>query len=110
LKYIGNYLNNTFRGSDIACRFGGEEFVLVLANTDTHKVLPRLEKIRDDIKKAKLHYKDVSLPCITLSIGIAQVPKHASTSKDILRAADEALYNAKASGRDKIVIAQSLMT
>jgi diguanylate cyclase (GGDEF)-like protein len=84
--------------------------VLVLANTDIEKVLPRLEKLRADIKSSILHYKDIALPCIKLSIGIAQAPKHGSSSKDILRAADEALYSAKASGRDKIVVAQSSVT
>jgi diguanylate cyclase (GGDEF)-like protein len=107
LKFIGTYLNNTFRGSDIACRFGGEEFVLVLANTDIPKVLPRLEHIASELKRVRLHYKDEALPHITISIGVAQAPQHGLTLNDIIRVADEALYVAKGSGRDKIVIANS---
>jgi diguanylate cyclase (GGDEF)-like protein len=102
LKFIGEYLNNTHRGGDVACRFGGEEFVLVFPNTEIDKVLPRLEQIRNDIKNQKIQYNGITLPSITISIGVAQAPLHGATAEDIIRAADKALYSAKQSGRDKV--------
>lgn len=102
LKFIGTYLNNTHRGNDIACRFGGEEFVLVFPNTDINKILPRLEQIRTDIKNRKIEYNQTILPPITISIGVAEAPKHGTTADDIIRAADKALYAAKEAGRDRV--------
>jgi diguanylate cyclase (GGDEF)-like protein len=102
LKFIGKYLNSTHRGNDIACRFGGEEFVLVFPNTDINQILPRLEQIRTDIKNQKIDYNQMILPSITISIGVAEAPKHGTTPDDIIRAADKALYAAKEAGRDRI--------
>ncbi len=107
LKFIGRYLSDTFRGSDIACRFGGEEFVLILTNTDVDKVLPRLEQVRNEIKNKKINYKNITLPQITISIGLAQAPLHGSTVENIMRASDNALYAAKSEGRDRIIISHS---
>ncbi len=105
LKFIGKYLNKTLRGSDIACRYGGEEFVIILPDANISKVLPRLETIRETIKNKTILYQNISLPTITVSIGVAEVPVHGKTSEEVLRAADQALYAAKQAGRDKVVVA-----
>lgn len=106
LKFLGTLLKNSFRESDIACRIGGEEFVIVIINADLQLVVPRMEYIRGEIKNARIYAQDRLLPPVTLSVGIAVAPQHGETASDILRVADSALYAAKEAGRDRIVIAQ----
>lgn len=104
LKEIGNILNENFRESDIACRYGGEEFLVVLVNTDLSSAYLKLDHIREIIKERKIYYKDKLLKAITISIGIAEAPMQGTTVEDIISAADEALYSAKKSGRDRTVV------
>src|SRR5579885_2002001 len=104
LKHIGNLLKHKFRGSDIACRFGGEEFVVVLLDGEIQTVIQRLQQIRDDVKHASLTYHNKVLPSITLSIGVAKAPEHGGIGADLIRAADVALYAAKQGGRDRLEI------
>jgi diguanylate cyclase (GGDEF)-like protein len=103
LKYIAALLTSHARGSDIACRFGGEEFVLVFNNTTIDKIMPRLEKIREEIENAKIYFHNEVLQQITISMGVAQAPEQGTTINDIIRAADMALYSAKKSGRNRII-------
>ncbi len=107
LKFLGILLTNNFRESDFACRFGGEEFIVILINTDLKQATLRMENIREKIKHERIYAHDLQLPSITLSIGIAEVPQHGETVNDILHAADSALYAAKEAGRDRIVVAHS---
>lgn len=108
LRYIGTLLRNRFRGSDIACRFGGEEFVVVLLDSELPKVVERLQQIREEVKKAALTYHDRTLPPITVSIGVAKAPEHGMTAEDLIHAADIALYAAKQAGRDRLEIYHQL--
>lgn len=107
LKYVGTLLINKVRGSDIACRFGGEEFALVFINTTIDEIITPLEHIRNEIENAKIYFRDTLLPPITTSMGIAQAPVHGTTIKELIQAADMALYAAKRSGRNKIMTSQS---
>ena len=107
LKFIGALLKENFRGNDIACRFGGDEFLLVLVEADVYTAFPRMNIIREELKSAKLSSQGSSLPQVTISIGIAQAPDHGSTSREIIRAADRALYQAKQAGRDCVEIFDS---
>lgn len=103
LQEIGTILKEHFREYDIACRFGGEEFLIVLVNSDISAAYLKLESIREIIKKKEVYYKGKLLPSITISIGVAEAPTQGTTIKDIISAADEALYYAKKSGRDRTV-------
>jgi diguanylate cyclase (GGDEF)-like protein len=103
LKFIGNTLRENFRKSDIACRFGGEEFLLVLVNSDLSAAYTRLEHIRETIKESKIYYDGNLLPSVTVSIGFAEAPMQGTTAEEIIRAADDALYLAKKAGRDRIM-------
>lgn len=103
LQFISNILKEHFRETDIACRFGGEEFLLVLLNSNISGAYLRLECIREIIKESKIFYQGELLPFITISVGIAEAPLSGSTAKDIIRAADYALYSAKEGGRDRVV-------
>jgi diguanylate cyclase (GGDEF)-like protein/PAS domain S-box-containing protein len=107
LKALGKLLRDTVRASDIACRYGGEEFVLVLLDADMATALPSVERICLEVKRKQCVYRGQTLPGITLSAGLAQYPVHGTTPEDLLRAADQALYAAKNAGRDRIEIASA---
>jgi len=104
LKALGKLLRATMRGSDIACRYGGEEFVLVLPDTDLAIALQSVERICREIKRKRCSYRGQTLPSIAVSAGIAQYPRHGALSAELLRAADEAMYAAKRAGRDRIEV------
>jgi len=111
LKFIAALLKNNLRKSDMICRFGGEEFVVVLLDNDLEHAKSQMELIRLAVKDAQIKIQKQTLPSISISIGIAETPKHGVTISDLLRAADSALYIAKKTGRDRIVqaeIAQNL--
>ena len=104
LKELGKLLRDTVRASDIACRYGGEEFVVVLLDADLAAALPTVERICLDIKQKQCIYRGQELPGITVSAGLAQYPMHGTSAEELLRAADEAMYAAKNAGRDRIEI------
>jgi diguanylate cyclase (GGDEF)-like protein len=104
LKEIAALLKSQIRGSDIASRFGGEEFALVLPDATLEAVQRRAEGIRAAIHRLKLEYRGQPLGKITASFGVALAPDHAGDPESLLRASDRALYDAKAAGRDRVVV------
>ena len=108
LRELGAFLQKNIRGEDFACRYGGEEFVIILPETPLEITLQRAEKLRKDVGQLAISYRGQALGAITLSLGAAGFPEHGSTSEAILRAADSALYSAKAGGRDQVVTAQTI--
>ena len=105
LRELGSLLQSKVRGEDIACRYGGEEFTLILPEATIAGTRQRAEQIRGVVKRLKLRHRDHPLGRVTVSLGIAMYPNHGPTGEDVLRAADEALYRAKAEGRDRVVVA-----
>jgi len=105
LEELGILLKNYIRGSDIACRYGGEEFILILPESPMEIVIKRAELIRSEVKNMSVQHLGQSMGSITLSLGLAIFPQHATTSDALLRAADRALYRAKKAGRDQVIIA-----
>jgi diguanylate cyclase (GGDEF)-like protein len=101
LKFVATLLQDTFRESDISCRFGGEEFLVVLINTDIASAKMRLERFREMVKKGKVSFQGQVLPPMTVSIGVAEAPRQGTTVDEIIRVADQALYVAKHAGRDR---------
>jgi diguanylate cyclase (GGDEF)-like protein len=104
LRAVGNLLRANVRGSDIACRFGGEEFALILPETDAEAALRRAEGIRVAIAELDLSYSGKPLGKITASFGLALFPDHAPDTDELLRVADVALYAAKGAGRNRVVV------
>lgn len=102
LKFVGALMNNTFRKSDICCRFGGEEFLVILVNADTTFAEDRLDHFRQVVKQGIVTFQGKVLPPMTVSIGIAEAPRQGASVEDIIHAADIALYSAKKAGRDRI--------
>lgn len=105
LRFIGALLHETFRESDISCRFGGEEFLVVMVNTDIVSAQIRLERFCEIVRKEKVLFQGQYLPSMTVSIGVAEAPKHGIEVEEIIRAADKALYFAKKIGRNRIEFA-----
>jgi diguanylate cyclase (GGDEF)-like protein len=91
-------ITSTLRASDFAGRFGGEEFILLLPDTDRAGAVAVAEKLRRAIEA--IDVAGVSRP-ITASLGVAAVPEDAAEPPLLLRAADRALYLAKAHGRNR---------
>jgi len=105
LQTFGAFLSNSTRGGDVACRYGGEEFTLILADTSLESARLRAEEIRASAKNVRGSLDGQELGPITISIGLAAYPTHAATGEGLLAAADVALYEAKQTGRDCVVIA-----
>jgi diguanylate cyclase (GGDEF)-like protein/PAS domain S-box-containing protein len=106
LHEIGVFLLRNTRADDIACRYGGEEFVLIMPNADAEATRIRIEQMRLGVKELRIVYGDKPLGPITISAGIAAFPAHGSSPKQIMTAADAALYRAKKGGRDCVVVAE----
>jgi diguanylate cyclase (GGDEF)-like protein len=105
LQELGVFLQGSIRGSDIACRYGGEEFTLILPDTSATVAQQRAEQLREGIKHLHVQYRRQSLGVITLSLGVASFPENGQNATLVVRAADTALYQAKAQGRDCVVLA-----
>ena len=105
LKKLGElFLTQTRTGGDIACRYGGEEFVIVLTNTSLKDAVCRAEQFRISFEAMKISVGEDELSA-TLSIGVAAFPEHGLTGESILYIADNALYKAKETGRNRLVTA-----
>jgi diguanylate cyclase (GGDEF)-like protein len=103
LRECARVLSQNLRKSDIACRLGGEEFALVLPDSSMEDTRLRVEQICSLIKQLELRQDGQLLGAMTLSAGIAGSPEHASTARELLSAADAALYAAKHAGRERII-------
>ena len=105
LREFANVLHKHLRKSDISCRYGGDEFVLVMPESSIADTQQRVEQIRVFLKELQLAQQPGNeLGAISLSAGIAALPEHGSTEIELLRAADEAMYTAKQAGGDRSVI------
>jgi diguanylate cyclase (GGDEF)-like protein len=104
LRVLGEFLQKHVRGSDIACRYGGEEFILILSPSTTDGARQRAEKIREGAALLGVKHGNQDLSAITLSLGVAIFPDHAPNAAAVIKAADVALYQAKRGGRNRVVI------
>lgn len=105
LRNLSSHMLQHIRGADIACRYGGEEFILILPETSLEVTVDRADHIRADFNRLQAQHSNRTMISGTLSIGVAVFPDHGSTSAAVLRAADAALYRAKREGRDRVVVA-----
>jgi diguanylate cyclase (GGDEF)-like protein len=107
LKRVADVLRKNVRGSDIACRYGGEELAAILPEATLEVAIERAENIRRDIATMRLDYRGRPLDTVTASFGVAVLPEHASDAEALLRAADHALYDAKKAGRNRVVVSSA---
>lgn len=107
LREVGAFLQGQIRATDIACRYGGEEFLLILPEASPEDTRQRAEQLREGIKHLNLQQNNEALGAITLSLGVAVFPVHGQGGEAVIQAADTALYKAKAAGRDRVFVAAS---
>jgi diguanylate cyclase (GGDEF)-like protein len=107
LAEVGRLLGRSFRSSDIACRYGGEEFVVVLPEAARGFAATRADSLRQAVKELRLNARGAPIQTLSVSIGVAHFPDDGRTPEDLVRAADVALYAAKEQGRDRVVVAST---
>lgn len=105
LREFGLLLRLQVRGDDIACRYGGEEFLLIMGETDLTTACQRAETLRQRVAAMPVHYRGQTLPAMTISIGVSEFPTHGNSAAELVSAADAALYRAKHEGRDRVLVA-----
>jgi len=109
LKQIGNLVRENLRCSDLACRYGGEEFAVIIFDSTSKDTYQCAEKLRQGIKNLHLEYNQYVLPQITVSLGVAVYPQDGNHVETLINLADTALYQAKKQGRDRAVTTSEIM-
>jgi len=104
LREVGAFLARSCRGEDVVCRFGGEEFLLVLPDCSLQGVVDRAEEIRNGIGELVVEHRGRRLRNLTASVGVALCPLHGGSPEAIVRAADAALYRSKDLGRNRVTV------
>jgi diguanylate cyclase (GGDEF)-like protein/PAS domain S-box-containing protein len=108
LQAFANFLVEHTRRSDVVCRYGGEEFVILMPNAPLEASYERVEEWRQDFCESAIAYEDMKFST-TFSAGVAAFPEHGLTGDAILQAADKALYRSKNGGRNRVTMfAQSI--
>lgn len=108
LRKLGETLRTFSRVEDIACRFGGEEFLLILPGASAENAARRAEELRDTIEnRMPVRHGDKKLR-VTVSLGVSEFPEHAQSVETLITTADAALYDAKESGRNRVSVARPL--
>ncbi len=107
LQEVGKFLQNNIRKEDIACRYGGEEFTLILPGASLEITKKRAEMLRHNVQNLQINYKGKTLDSVSFSLGVAIYPDHGQTQDAVIRAADEALYRAKHAGRKRVRLANN---
>jgi diguanylate cyclase (GGDEF)-like protein len=106
LVALGELLPQIVREVDLTCRYGGEEFLLLLPETDLNQAMIVAENIRESIAALKISCEGITLPQVTCSFGVSSYPDHGIKEEELLKTADAALYNAKHAGRNKVLAAE----
>ncbi|MBC7962857.1 MAG: sensor domain-containing diguanylate cyclase, partial [Steroidobacteraceae bacterium] len=105
LREFGSFLLNNIREYDIACRYGGEEFICIFPETTLENALERAEELRSNLMTFEVKHLGRPLGRVTISAGVAIYPEHGTSQATIVKAADEALYRAKNNGRNRVMAA-----
>ena len=107
LRELGSLFSSHIRGGDIACRYGGEEFLVIMMDASLSSACQRAESLKEQVRSLQIHHRGETLRKVTVSIGVAAFPDHGTSAQEIINRADKALYIAKASGRDRVIVAQA---
>jgi diguanylate cyclase (GGDEF)-like protein len=107
LKQISKLITEHLRKPDVVCRFGGEEFAVLLTETSGERAIAVAEKLRQVV--SSFPFPGIPRP-VTFSAGIAEFPRQGRTRDELVHAADAALYSAKQAGRDRICAAPASKT
>jgi diguanylate cyclase (GGDEF)-like protein len=101
LVWLSEQFGKTIRANDYIYRIGGEEFLILLRNANPQTAYHRAENIRATVEASDFYYHDQSID-LSISIGVATYPYHGAEIDSVIRAADTALYDAKAAGRNRV--------
>lgn len=104
LKALGALMMKTFRGEDVPCRYGGDEFTIVLPEATVSEAFRRAEQFREAFKAIVFEHEGKRFGPMSLSLGIAAYPDHGATVERLMQTADTAAYTAKVQGRDRVMI------
>ncbi|MCP1167266.1 diguanylate cyclase [Limimaricola litoreus] len=104
LRAVGSVLEQLCDGDETACRMGGEEFMLLLPDLSLQAAALRAEALRSAIERITVRYGEKNLPRITVSIGVAVHPEDGTMPQQLMKAADDALYDAKGRGRNQVAL------
>ena len=107
LRGVAECLQQSVRSEDVICRYGGEEFVVILPEISEEHALERADAIRRHVSNLRVKYRGEALRQISISVGVAMYPHPARDTADLLRMSDQALYDAKHAGRNRIHVAGS---
>jgi diguanylate cyclase (GGDEF)-like protein/PAS domain S-box-containing protein len=110
LRTMGELFLRHFRGDDVICRYGGEEFAIILPESSAKDAAKRANLLRMEASKVSVRHLGKVLDSVTLSVGVAAFPEHGSTAEEILRTADQCLYQSKTDGRDRLTVASRQKT
>lgn len=105
LRELAKVFQSHLRAEDIACRYGGEEFVLILPEAELAVALERAERLRQAVHSIQIQHYGETLEGVSLSIGVACSQQHGNTVDALMRASDAAVYRAKEKGRDRVEVA-----
>ena len=108
LAQFGALLGRMVRSDDVTCRYGGEEFTILMPEADAAQAQQRAEEICAAVREMDVQHRGLSLGKVSVSIGVASYGEHGRNPEELLRNADNALYMAKSSGRDRTVLAEVL--
>ena len=106
LREVTEVLRESVRTEDIVCRYGGEEFLVILPGMGAEASFQRAEEIRRRVSQMRLNFHGGALKEVTISIGVSTYPQGGQTVEELVRSADRAMYSAKESGRNRVVAAE----
>jgi diguanylate cyclase (GGDEF)-like protein len=107
LQQVANSMEKSLRSTDFLARYGGDEWTLVLTETNLTQAQVVIQKIQNGLRNNPVHLPDGKTTTIGVSGGVALYPVHADTAPGLIRAADEALYRAKKNSRGKFLVAHN---
>jgi diguanylate cyclase (GGDEF)-like protein len=106
LRSVAEFMQSKVREEDVVCRYGGEEFLLILPEISRPDLAQRAEQLRLGLQSLKINYNEEILDSVTGSLGAALYPDHGGTAEQVIETADAALYQAKQQGRNRVILAE----
>ncbi len=104
LSAVAHALSSSVRGEDLVCRYGGEEFVIMLPEADLETTCQRAEVIREKVARLNVQYQGQVLQQMSISVGVGVFPSHGDLPEALISSVDQALYRAKHSGRNRVEV------
>jgi diguanylate cyclase (GGDEF)-like protein len=102
LAKVSQFLMKSIRSSDVACRYGGDEFCMIMPDCTLEEGIRRAEALREEIERVPFDKREEGIMGVTLSFGVSALPEHGMTREALLGIADGALYSAKRAGKNRV--------